>query len=125
MYRVNSHMPMHRILPPDHANYWHELDDKRKEEKEKGNEKPYLYLADPFEARNVLAKIKNEKVAEHEKKMEAKQKRVDNLPKLHISPDLRQKIEDLIRENKLDISEFSTGKPSVKFNNNNKLYNKY
>jgi len=117
-------MPMHRILPPDHANYWHELDDKRKEERDKGNEKPYLYLADPFEARNVLEKIKNEKVAEHEKRKEEREKRRDNLPKLHISPDLRQRIEDLIRDNKLDISDFATGKSLVNFliiNNNIKF----
>jgi len=100
-------MPMHRVLPPDHSKYWHELDEKRKES---DKDKEYLYLADPFEARNVLAKIKNEKVAEHEKRKEEREKRRDNLPKLHISPDLRQKIEDLIRENKLDISEFATGK---------------
>ncbi|KAL6607673.1 P-loop containing nucleoside triphosphate hydrolase protein [Neocallimastix sp. 'constans'] len=109
LYRVNSHMPMHRVLPPDHSKYWHELDEKRKES---GKDKEYLYLADPFEARNVLAKIKNEKVAEHEKRKEEKEKRRDNLPKLHISPDLRQKIEDLIRDYKLDISEFATGKSS-------------
>ncbi|KAF7730393.1 hypothetical protein EC973_002199 [Apophysomyces ossiformis] len=44
LHRVNSHMPMYRVLPPQHRDYWQQF------EQQKTNANAWQYSADPFSA---------------------------------------------------------------------------
>lgn len=44
LHRVNSHMPMHRVLPPQFRDYWHQF------ETYKTKDNAWQYAPDPFSA---------------------------------------------------------------------------
>ncbi|KAI8368128.1 P-loop containing nucleoside triphosphate hydrolase protein [Radiomyces spectabilis] len=52
LHRINSHMPMHRVLPPDHRDYWQHFE----QFKTKNNQ--WQYSPDPFTARPPPAQTK-------------------------------------------------------------------
>ncbi|RUS16233.1 P-loop containing nucleoside triphosphate hydrolase protein [Endogone sp. FLAS-F59071] len=49
LFRVNSNMPMYRILPPDHRDYWMELEEAKQREVAQGQ--GWRYAPDPFTAK--------------------------------------------------------------------------
>ncbi|RUP47115.1 P-loop containing nucleoside triphosphate hydrolase protein [Jimgerdemannia flammicorona] len=49
LHRVNSNMPMYRILPPIHRDYWIELDEVK--QRETAQSRAWRYAPDPFTAK--------------------------------------------------------------------------
>ncbi|CAO3668843.1 unnamed protein product [Umbelopsis ramanniana] len=116
LHRVNSHMPMYRILPPQHREMWLNLD------KEKTKQNEWMYSADPFSARPPEPKRQNlvdrsiskesenrsvpmpvsktfgEKPREDADVPENIRKYWESLPLVHMNADNRSFVENVIRD---------------------------
>lgn len=54
LHRVNSHMPMHRVLPPQHRDLWHQFENLKTKQTE------WMYTPDPFNAQPNTPAVKKE-----------------------------------------------------------------
>lgn len=116
LHRVNSRMPMYRILPPEHRDYWFNFD------KEKTKQNEWMYSSDPFNARppepkrqNLVdrtiskesenrsvpmpeIKIFGDKPRDDAEMPEQLRKYWESLPLVHMSADKRSFVENVIRD---------------------------
>jgi ATP-dependent RNA helicase DHX57 len=116
LHRINSHMPMYRIMPPDHRDLWLNFD------KEKTKQTEWMYSPDPFNARPPEPKRQNlvdrtiskesenrsvpmpesktfgDKPRDDEDIPEKIRKYWESLPLVHMSADNRSFVENVIRE---------------------------
>lgn len=98
LHRVNSHVPMERVLPPDFRNYWISLDKLKKEDTQGLWPAPG---ADPFVPQSKpSAEEENLKQQAQAQRQLEKQQREDsiNLPTIQLSEEHRQTIEKLIKQ---------------------------
>ncbi|KAH8547643.1 P-loop containing nucleoside triphosphate hydrolase protein [Umbelopsis sp. PMI_123] len=116
LHRVNSHMPMYRILPPQHRDMWFNFD------KEKTKQTEWMYSSDPFNARPSEPKKQNlvdrsiskdsesrsvpmpvsktfgDRPREDADIPEAVRKYWESLPLVHMNADNRSFVENVIRD---------------------------
>lgn len=112
LHRVNSHMPMHRVLPPQHRDYWQEF------EKLKTKDNAWQYTPDPFTAQPptttaATGRTSNNKLPtkEHQNaavpmpqqqrapQMDEKMRKYwESLPAVHMSAENRALVEDVVKK---------------------------
>lgn len=115
LHRVKSHMPLYRVLPPQHRDYWHQFDGG----KTKAN--AWQYEADPFTAHAPLNTAKkyrqvptkehaasavpmpvkapsNERPAEMDEKM---RKQWQDLPSVQMGAENRELVERVVKKSRI------------------------
>ncbi|KAJ1980013.1 helicase [Dimargaris verticillata] len=63
LHRCANHTPLHRVLPPTHRDYWHQLEQGRTDTIKTKKHMEWLYAADPFAAHNQQQKLAQEQRA--------------------------------------------------------------
>ncbi|KAG0174157.1 hypothetical protein DFQ28_004675 [Apophysomyces sp. BC1034] len=120
LHRVNSHMPMYRVLPPQHRDYWQQF------EQQKTNANAWQYAPDPFSAQPPKPQLRAktdrlpnkehphaavpmpmrsdnpELLAQGKKRQhevdEKMQKHWQSLPAVHMAADHRMLVEKVVKE---------------------------
>ncbi|KAJ1980822.1 helicase [Dimargaris xerosporica] len=63
LHRCANHTPLHRVLPPMHRDYWHQLEQDRTDTIKSKKHMEWLYAADPFAAQSQQQKLAQEQRA--------------------------------------------------------------
>lgn len=115
LHRVNHATNIRMLLPPDHRDFWNELEEERKSLGEKAK---YIYLADPFVDIDALkqkeaASTKSQDSSSSLLLSSSKKKLKREFPVLDISMENRQLIENLLRDNNVDALFYNQDSASV------------
>ncbi|KAJ3413929.1 ATPdependent RNA helicase [Chytridiales sp. JEL 0842] len=102
LHRFSSHLSIHRVLPPSHQSYWNTLETIRKASDPEVQ--LYDYAADPFgveEAKMKAQKEKEKQEKEERERLEREEEKKkgvwEEMEEVHLSGDVRNMLEGLLR----------------------------